>query len=405
MPAIAGQAAWDQWIEQARSADLLALAHSFGARLKKSGVSEFEGPCPRCGGRDRFSINIKKNICNCRKCGLTGNPINFVVGVTGCGFLEACERINGTPRPDRSRDETLEDRTARLNLNAQRQAEYREREEEQQRADAAKAKRDEEAIDGILNRAIDVWKSDYGMAYLHGRGLTPHNRLLGDIKFVPDLDYWGARDNGTRSIVHLATLPAVVALIRNFAHDVIGVSQTYLDPKEPRKWKPEGSPSNSAKKIRGEKKGGMIRLGRPAETLALGEGWENCLAWHQLGQGPEDIMLAGAVDIGNLAGGATGPWPHPVLKDGDGRPLRITTAVPDPKHQGVILPPEMGIKSIILLADLDSETYATADKLRTAGLRFRSLGINVDIAWPHRGKDFNDMLVAESEDHERAAGA
>ena len=173
---------------------------------------------------------------------------------------------------------------------------------------------------------------------------------------------------------------------------MIGISQTYLDPQEPRKWKPVGSPTNSAKKIRGEKKHGMIRLGHPSDTLAIGEGWENCLAWHQLGDGPEDVALAAAVDLGNLAGGATGPWPHPVLKDADGKPVRITNAIPDPDHKGIILPD--GIKNIILLADLDSETYATAGKLRTAGLRFRNAGIHVDIDWPTRGQDFNDMLIA-----------
>ena len=140
-------------------------------------------------------------------------------------------------------------------------------------------------------------------------------------------------------------------------------------------------------------------------TLAIGEGWENCLAWHQLGHGPEDITLAAAVDLGNLAGGSTGSWPHPFLKDADGKPVKIGNGVPDPDQQGVILRDD--VRAVILLADLDSETYATAAKLRTAGNRFVSKGITVDIAWPARGQDFNDMLIASSagEDHGRSLGA
>ncbi len=404
MAAYADAQVWSEFIADARSADFYRLSQEFGCKLKKTGTSEYEGPCPICAGRDRFSINVKKRVCNCRKCGLTGNTIGFVMTVTGCSFVDACERITGRRRPDRSRDETLEEKNARLDTHAKRQAEYRQREEEQQALEAAKAKRDEEAISSILapGRAVEI-VGTHGEAYLRGRGLTPHPRLLRDIMFVPDLDYWGARDNGTRSVVHLATLPAIVAIIRDFSGLPIGISQTYLDPKEPRKWKPEGSPTNSAKKIRGEKKHGMIWLGRKGQTVAIGEGWENCLAWHQLGYGPEDVALAAAVDLGNLAGGATGPWQHPVLNDADGKPVRIVNGNPDLANKGIILPD--GVKQIIILADLDSETYSTAAKLRVAVNRFLHDGYGVDLAWPlEPGKDWNDILVGQTEGRdERAA--
>ena len=390
---------WTDWVDQARTADFLALAHQHGAQhLKKTGTAEWVGPCPLCGGKDRFSINVKKRVCNCRGCGLSGSTIDFVAGVTGCAFIEAVERINGTPRPDRSRDETLEQRNSRLATNAARNADYQQRQEEDRAAEAAKARHTEQAITAILHkdRAVSIWGT-HAEAYLKARGLTPNPRLVQDIRFVPDLDYWGAGDNGTRSVIHLATLPAIVAVIRNFAHDIIGISQTYLDPVEPRKWIPTGSPSNSPTKIRGEKKGGMIRLGKTSDVLALGEGWANCLAWHQLGGGPENVTLAAAIDLGNLAGGATGSWDHPVLKDADGRRIKIKNGIPDMKHPGVILPAEWGIKQIILLADLDSETFSTAAALRTAGNRFRAMGIEVEIAWPDRGKDWNDCLIKEME--------
>jgi hypothetical protein len=392
MAAFASQGAWNQWIDQGRSADILAIAQSFGARLKKAGTAEFVGPCPLCSGTDRFSINSKKKVCNCRGCGLKGDVIAFVEGMTGASFIEAVERITGTPRPDRSRDETLEERNARLAKNAARLSDFQKREEAERAAEAAKAKRDEEVITKVLDRAQPLAET-LGEAYLRGRGLTPHKRFTGDIRFVPELDYWGATDNGTRSIIHLATLPAIVAIIRDFSGAIIGLSQTYLDPQEPRKWTPTGSPSNSPTKIRGEKKGGMIRLGRIGATLAIGEGWANCLAFHQLGFGPEDLTLAAAVDLGNLAGGATGPWGHPVAKDADGRQVRMKNGIPDMQSPGIILPE--GITSIIILADLDSESYSTAAQLRTAGNRFRNMGIAVEVAWPSAGKDWNDVLISQ----------
>jgi phage/plasmid primase-like uncharacterized protein len=400
---IAGRQAWIEYFRLAKSVSLLPYVESKGVRLKKAGTAEWEGPCPMCGGTDRFSINTKKQVFNCRKCGAKGDVIDFVMWLSGCDKVEACEQLTGLPRPDRTRDETLEERNSRLAENAKRNAAFHKRQEEQRTAEAARAKRDEEAIANILTpgRAVPIWGT-HAEAYIHARGLNPHKNFMKDIKFVADLDYWGARDNGTRQIAHLATLPAIIAIIRDFDGNAIGLSQTYLDPKEPRKWSPEGSPTNSPTKIRGEKKGGMIRLGGPAGTLALAEGWANALAWHQLGYGPEDISLAAAVDLGNLAGGALGWVPHPVLKDGDGKPVRIRNGEPDKDRPGVILPPD--IKTIILIADRDSESYATAALLRTAGNRFKAMGIAVEIAWPDAGKDWNDVVIMEmGTDDARAA--
>jgi hypothetical protein len=67
------------------------------------------------------------------------------------------------------------------------------------------------------------------------------------------------------------------------------------------------------------------------------------------------------------------------------------------KAPGVILPPEMGIKNIILLADRDSESYSTVAQLRTATNRFLAMGIEVEISWPDPGTDWNDVLIREKE--------
>ena len=47
-------------IERAREADILGIAERLGTKLKRAGASEYVGPCPVCGGKDRFGVNIKK---------------------------------------------------------------------------------------------------------------------------------------------------------------------------------------------------------------------------------------------------------------------------------------------------------------------------------------------------------
>jgi hypothetical protein len=47
-------------IARARAVDILSVATHYGARLRKAGGIEFVGPYPRCGGRDRFAVNVRK---------------------------------------------------------------------------------------------------------------------------------------------------------------------------------------------------------------------------------------------------------------------------------------------------------------------------------------------------------
>lgn len=391
----ASNAEWTNWIESARARDICDVAVEQGAHLKHQG-HEWIGPCPICGGHDRFAVNRQKRIFLCRGSGDphgAGDVIDLVMHIHGCSFLEACERINGTPRPDRTRDESAEERKRREQSHAARAAEYARREAEQRAQMEAKAARDEATIADVIKRAVPL-EETHGWRYIHNtRGLNPPRHLTGDIRFVPDLDYWGFGDNGSNEPVLLARVPAVIAIIRSALGEIIGISQTYLDPKAPVKWQPTGSPRNSAKKIRGKKSGGMIRLGRPAETIAISEGWENALAWYQLGLGPVEVMLAAAVDLGNLAGAATGSKAHKTLVDLEGRPRSMPNGLPDPKRPGVILPD--GIRSVIIIADADSESYTTTARLAVAVRRFQAQDLDVSVSFPPTGMDYNQLLLRE----------
>ena len=331
----APRANWDAWFERARSFPILPVAEQLGAQLKNVATNEWAGPCPLCGGDDRFALNVKKNVFLCRGSDARGSPIDMVMHVTGCSVIEAAERINGDPRPDNTRDETPDERDARLHVNAARMADLKRREEDSA-AETAKAQRDEQHIDDVLERALPIDQSDKGMAYLQTtRGLrNVPPRFLTDIRYVPELSYWGFRDDGglDDKPVLLAVLPAVVALIRNDSGAVIGLAETYLGPGEPKKWSPPGYPRNKPVKVRGSKKHGLILLGPTTETLGVAEGWINALSYYPLGFGPEDMSLAAAVDLGNMGGRAIGAVNHPTGKSADGRRARMPQGLrPDPR--------------------------------------------------------------------------
>jgi Toprim domain len=57
------------------------------------------GPCPRCEGNDRFSINVKKRVFNCRQCGAKGDVIDLVRFLDGCDFIAAGTTLTGEPPP------------------------------------------------------------------------------------------------------------------------------------------------------------------------------------------------------------------------------------------------------------------------------------------------------------------
>jgi hypothetical protein len=90
-------------VEQARAVRIEDEIVKRGIKLK--GKIDQCGPCPRCGGTDRFSINVKKQLFNCRGCGVGGDVIQLVQHLDRCGFPEAIQILTsdpGRPSPPRS---------------------------------------------------------------------------------------------------------------------------------------------------------------------------------------------------------------------------------------------------------------------------------------------------------------
>jgi hypothetical protein len=94
-------AAWDAWADRARAVRLEDEATRRGIKLNGgAGKNERCGSCPKCGGEDRFSINTKKQVFNCRGCGARGgDAIALVEFLDGVDFVHAVETLTGEPAP------------------------------------------------------------------------------------------------------------------------------------------------------------------------------------------------------------------------------------------------------------------------------------------------------------------
>ena len=72
---------------------LIEYAGSFTSLTKES-TKEWAGPCPRCGGDDRFHCNDEWFFC--RQCHpKLGDIIEFVQWKDGVGFMEAISTLSG----------------------------------------------------------------------------------------------------------------------------------------------------------------------------------------------------------------------------------------------------------------------------------------------------------------------
>jgi hypothetical protein len=103
-------AAFDAWFAQARAVPLEQIAERRGIRL--FGKVDRCGPCPKCGGHDRFAINVAKQLFNCRGCGAKGHgAIDFTSWLDGIEAIPAAEQLNGEPPPEANgKDRTPEPR-------------------------------------------------------------------------------------------------------------------------------------------------------------------------------------------------------------------------------------------------------------------------------------------------------
>jgi hypothetical protein len=92
--------AFQDWVDRAKSVKIETILHARNVKLKGYGVN-LAGPCPNCGGTDRFAVHTGKQQFHCRGCGGSGGgAISLVRFIDGGSFLQAVETITGEPKPD-----------------------------------------------------------------------------------------------------------------------------------------------------------------------------------------------------------------------------------------------------------------------------------------------------------------
>ncbi len=391
----------DDWIDQARKAPvwdvMCQLNGAHGLQLKGH---KAVGPCPGCGGRDRFTLDAGRNSWFCRKLYSGGDAIALAMHILACDFLRAVEEINGCGPPQGQGG-------AAIDLDA-----IKAREEERQRDAAQKAREAETWRNDEINRAAVIWKEGRpidgtaAQAYLALRAIraAAGSRL----RFQPKLAFWHrAKGWDKPRIIHEG--PAMLARIDDSDHHFRGVHITYIDLAGPKGKLQLADPVSGdgldAKKIRGSPKGCHIHLfGNPhgAAELKIGEGIETTLSvlneMQDAGLDLADQLFWAGINLGNLGGPAVETVRHPSLTMTDvrGRVRAIKVRGPQPAwpHDHPILMPPAQIADVLLLGDGDSDRFATEQDLRRAAALWTSDARRVRHCFAE--EDFNAMRMKAS---------
>lgn len=211
------------------------LAH-FGVESRY--LKNKHGPCPICGGKDRYRFDDKKGrgtwICN--QCG-SGDGFRLLELVKGWGFREAAQRV-----------EEIVASAAPIQI----------------KADSDEARR-MSVIRKLWDESLVVECGDPVFTYLSGRcGIRT---VPSCIRHHPALQY--IDDNG-----EISFHPALIAAVTN--HDGIGVGmhRIYLDESGLK-----ALVSSPKKLLKGKDlSGSSIKLGGTATILGVAEGIETALA-------------------------------------------------------------------------------------------------------------------------------
>jgi len=329
------------WMREAKARTIAEVYAMLGIpNMKKDGMHSVAGPCPVCGGKDRFWINFAKNKYGCRGCQpKNGHQIGLVMHVRGIGFKDACHFIIGKTVSKMSPQE-------REKCRKQSEAAARKREQE---LEHDKSRR--------LETAKGIWASsgplgEIAFRYLRSRGIDP-SVADDQLRFHPGLKH---PDGGT--------FPAVVARVSNADGEGVGIWRIFL--------KPDGSGKAPVGKTRlglGNVAGGACRIGGVWPTIGLAEGLETSLA------------------VRELVGGG---WP-------------VWACLSTSGLKSIVLPPEVECVHVYADADppkspkngrtqwMPSPGLTAAQELK---VRLEREGRKVTIQQPDLGRDWNDVLMA-----------
>lgn len=398
----------DAFIEDARKVTVTEAAIVLGFKLTRANHA---GPCPVCGGTDRFSISPAKQAWNCRQCGRGGRDGIGLIGFVNehdmrsrSGFLAACGEALGREPPEGAERESEDHRVQRLAAISARAEAIRSQ-------PAASNPFRENAIQKGRNfffRAEieqDPARSIVA-AYLSARtGFIVPAAVLANLRLAPQHGYWADRDERGHSR-EIYSGPAMIAPFVDAQGHVTGCHETWIDLANPPKCRPSildaaGNPLPT-KKMQGVKQGSLLPICGALSALRWvgGEGIENVAAIAGAEGFRPDTFYFAAGDIGNLCGPADpdSAFTHPTLKseDKNGRLRAVRVQGPEPKPgigpgDAVHIPNH--VTALVLVADGDSEPYFTASAMARAEKLHSREGRAVETWWPPAGGDFADLMT------------
>jgi len=253
------KAAFDEWKTKANDIGLLGAAGICGAKLRKAGAERI-GPCPRCAGTDRFSVNEGKGVWNCRGAGGGADAISLVMHCLALSFMQACEKLTGAPPP----------RGKAKPLSVEERAEQ-ERQRQRRALEAADRDRDEALrIARKAATAAEIWARGKPVAgslaetYLNAEGIpTPPQGWPSVLRFVASLHHE----------LEDKSFPALIARVDDVSGVMTGIWREYTSANG---MKP--APVALPKLGMGPAVGGAVRIGGECSKLGLAEGLKTSLA-------------------------------------------------------------------------------------------------------------------------------
>lgn len=421
--------AFDAWVDKAKTVSTLNAAFKLNfspkggaARNSSQTAGEICGPCPRCGGVDRFAIKPKDGLWHCRGAGKGGaDAISLVRYLKfDCSFLEAVEFLAGEPKPGRPvTPPTPEEIAARA-------AELAQREQDEADRRSREARQHNQWREDERRRCREIWKhgrpapGSLVETYLRWRGMpgVPDGAKL---RFHPEIHLRHPHGKDGKIVW---TGPAMLAPIAGNDGRFMGLHQTWLDPRLADGTVPSGEKGKlrfvvdgevlDVKRSRGSKAGGHLVLA-PAPSglirrLVIGEGIETVgPVWAALREAGEDLSESEfwtSIDLANLGGKALASVAHPTLRRADARGRMIAPRVPGPEpdlrdpSRSIAIPDT--VAEVLILADGDSDRFTVECAIARASVRWARPGLTVRVAWPQDGSDFGDMRMAQMRAREPA---
>lgn len=213
--------------------------------MDQRSLSGKHGPCPLCGGRDRFRFDDKdgRGTYFCSGCG-AGDGVKLAMALTGQSFRDTAlqiERLAGVVQPVAGKpDRTDEDKLA--------------------------------ALRRVWRESKPIQRGDEAEQYLLGRGLRLYD-LPEAVRLHPGLRY--------QDDEHYGTYAAMLATVTAPDGKAVSIHRTYL--QNARK-----APVSAPKKLMQglPVAGAAIRLTAASQVLGIAEGIETALAASELFEVP-----------------------------------------------------------------------------------------------------------------------